>query len=130
MRKTIKIIYLLSLSFLLISCSNSNEIPSNEPKSEVIEYKGIVAIKVKDNSFQILVTKNRTVEEVRNKTDEELLELAKADNDGDYGGIWFYVNEEVYNEVIKGTKVKVSFKGPIQESLPPKATAIVVNIEK
>jgi hypothetical protein len=127
MRGSLNIVLLLSLCFLLISCSNSDKNPSNEPKSKVIEFEGIVAIKEKQSdSYQILVIKNKTEDEIKNKTVDELLEMAKIDDKGDYSGFWFYIKEQVHNEVNVGNQVNVKYRGPIQESLPPKASALEV----
>lgn len=53
---------------------------------------------------------------------DELIEIASQKNGDDYNGMFFYVDDNIFSKAKIGQKVSIDYKGPVQESLPAKAS--------
>jgi uncharacterized OB-fold protein len=94
--------------------------------SEKYTFTGTVVSKnqLNDNGYIMLVIKNINSSELKNKSIDELIDIASLDNNG----MNFYIDKKTYEKVEVGKKVEVKYSGPAQESLPPKVSAKKVKI--
>lgn len=99
---------------LLVACSNENT------------FSGKVVHKSErnDNSYLMLVVKNVSGVDLKNKSADEILEIASLPDNG----VFFYVDKKTYESIEVGKKVEVTYSGPAQESLPPKVGAKKVKV--
>ena len=94
--------------------------------SEKYTFTGTVVFKeqLNDNGHIMLVIKNINNSDIKEKSAEEILEIASLPDNG----VYFYVDKKAYEQVEIGNKVEVIYSGPAQESLPPKVSAKKVKI--
>lgn len=76
--------------------------------------------------YEILVIQGIDKNDIEQKSDKELLEIAQSNN----LGTWFYVEENIYESVKTGDRIKVWYQsgGPVQTSDPPHIGASKVEI--
>lgn len=76
--------------------------------------------------YEVLVISGIDKDDIEQKSEQELLEIAQSKN----LGIWFYVEENIYEAVKIGDQVKVWHEsgGPIQTSDPPHIGSTKVKI--
>ncbi|MCM3572333.1 YobA family protein [Mesobacillus subterraneus] len=113
-RKYFNLILYFFCCLLIVACSNEST------------YSGKVVQKAErnDNSYLILVVKNISDSDLKNKSADELLEIASLPDNG----LNFYVDKKTYENIEVGNKVEVTYSGPAQESLPPKVGAKKVKV--
>jgi len=106
-----KVSIILFVSFLLISgCTSSN----NGKAENTWDYKeGFVGIKEKG---EVLVVRDK-VSGAKEISLENILKQAKPN------AIWLAVNDEDYNKVNVGDKIKITIIGVINQSYPARAKA-------
>ncbi|MBT2641887.1 DUF3221 domain-containing protein [Bacillus sp. ISL-41] len=73
----------------------------------------------KDNSYPILVIKNVSDSDLKNKSADKLLEIASLPDNG----VIFCVDKKTYQNIEVGKKGEVTYSGPFQKLLPPKLGA-------
>lgn len=68
-------------------------------------------------SYEILVISGIDKDDIEQKSEQELLEISQSKN----LGTWFYVEENIYDSLKIGDRVKVWYEsdGPMQTSDPP-----------
>jgi hypothetical protein len=100
----------------LSACSNAEKY--TEESTNEGKYEGFIIEKQKrNNGLQLLVMSGIKKEDIQNKTLDELTNQAQAD----HSAVYFFVNEDEYNNLKIGQKVVVWYKKgqPQMESNPP-----------
>jgi hypothetical protein len=124
-RGTFLIRFLISASilFLMVGCSNLIEPVVEYGGGELSEFVGTVV--GKRDSDQILVVPNVAADTIQNKTEEELLAIAIEQN-----GIYFSVEQEIFETVTVGTMVRVHYDPDDGEeaTIPPRRRSQGVEI--
>lgn len=127
--KHTKIIFLLICLIFLSACQEKSD-DTNDDHSKEKQFSGFVAYKSTDQANMLLVIKNIDQNQIKNYSLDELIEIASQNEGDDYNGMFFYVNEDIYSKTEIGQRVNIQYKGPIQESLPPKASIKKIDILK
>ncbi|MEQ6375498.1 DUF3221 domain-containing protein [Bacillaceae bacterium S4-13-58] len=123
MKKQFKsVVFLFICSIFLVSCSNLEQ---NDNK-DLSEFGGYVVLKrIFNSSYQILVVPKIEKDTIMSSTDEELKKISMQKN-----GVYFSVEEDLYNKIQKGSRVKVIYdleKGQ-EDSSPPQRDSENVQI--
>jgi hypothetical protein len=111
---TTQLLFFTVILFLVFGCSRT---------AELSEFAGVVV--GKRDSDQILVVPNVKADTIQNKTEEELLAIAIEQN-----GVYFSVDQEIFETATVGTTVKVHFDPDDGEeaTIPPRRRSHSVEI--
>ncbi|MBA2176278.1 DUF3221 domain-containing protein [Halobacillus locisalis] len=109
--------YLLLFALLLFLTVGCSSMEKNE---------GVIIDKRPSNeNTQLLVVPGVSEDDFKNKTERELIELAK-ENEGAY----YYVTNEEHENLEVGTKVSIQWNGTEAESNPPQRTAQRLEVQE
>lgn len=108
------LIVLLFLTLLTIACSSME-------KNEGV----IIDKRPANEGKQLLVVPGVSEEEFTDKTERELIELAKEKE-----GAYYYVTDDEHENLEIGTKVTAYWNGTQQESNPPQRTAQQLEVQE
>lgn len=112
---------ILCCSIFLYGCQEKVNPKTNvDNTSSIVNFNGFIVNKSNKNT--LLVAKEIDQDKIENYSLDELIEIASQKNGEDYNGMFFYVNDHIYSKAKIGQKVSIEYTGPVQESLPAKAS--------
>ncbi|SDP64144.1 DUF3221 domain-containing protein [Halobacillus aidingensis] len=111
-----KILLFLLTAFVLSACSQQAQ---NDEKTTLENQEGIVALKKeRGESSQILLIPNIKEEDINNKTEPEIIEMAQENK-----GAYYDVSTDDYNEIDIGANIIIYWNGNQEDSDPPQRGA-------